>query len=44
MLGLSEKDAGALADFAFKTNESVADIVSQDKYLDYLQNQINNQK
>lgn len=44
MLGLSEKDASALADFAFKTNESVADIVSQDKYLDYLQNQINNQK
>ena len=40
-LGLSNEDANALAEFAFKTNESVGDIVSQEDYLDYLREQIN---
>ena len=36
-LGLSEEDAQKLGEFAFRTNESVGDIVSQKSYLDYLQ-------
>ena len=40
-LGLSKEDADSLAELAFKTNESVGDIVSQGNYLDYLREQIN---
>ena len=36
-LGLSEEDAQRLGEFAFRTNESVGDIVSQKSYLEYLQ-------
>ncbi len=43
-LGLSEEDANMLAELAFKTNESVGDIVSQQDYLDYLREQINKNK
>ena len=43
-LGLSNEDANDLAEFAFKTNESVGDIVSQEDYLDYLREQINKNK
>lgn len=43
-LGLSEEDATLLGEFAFKTNESVKDIVSQQDYLDYLREQANKNK
>ena len=41
-LGLSESDAEALAELAFKANESVGDITSYKEYLDYLKNKANN--
>ena len=40
-LGLSEEDASALADIAYKANESVGDITSEKEYLDYLRGQLN---
>ena len=43
-LGLSREDAEALGEFAFKTNESVTDIVTQESYLDYLREQYNKNK
>ena len=43
-LGLSREDAEALGEFAFKTNESVTDIVTQEGYLDYLREQYNKNK
>lgn len=43
-LGLSKEDAEALGEFAFKTNESVTDIVTQESYLDYLREQYNKNK
>ena len=43
-LGLSEEDATTLGELAFKTNESVGDIVSQQNYLDYLREQANKNK
>lgn len=42
-LGLPEEDANALAEFAFRTNESVEDIVS-DNYLDHLKEQADKNK
>ena len=43
-LGLSEEDATALSELAFKTNESVEDIVLQEEYLDYLRDKANKDK
>ena len=43
-LGLSEEDAQTLAEFAFKANESVTDMVSQESYLDYLREQASKNK
>ncbi len=42
-LGLSQEDANLLAEFAFKTNESASDIVS-DEYLDYLKEKADKNK
>lgn len=46
MLGLSEKDASTLGEFAFKINESASDIVTDENYLNSLREQIeqNNKK
>ena len=41
-LGLSQDDAEALAEIAFKTNESTENITSYDDYLKYLENKIKN--
>lgn len=41
-LGLSPDDAEALAEIAFKTNESTENITSYDDYLKYLENKIKN--
>ena len=41
-LGLSDEDIDALAETAFKNNESPADITSYEEYLEYLENKIKN--
>ena len=43
-LGLSEADANLLAEFAYKANESVSDILTDTNYLDYLREQVNKNK
>ena len=43
-LGLSEEDATNLGELAFRANESVGDIVSQDDYLDYLRELVEKNK